>query len=190
MPHDREVDVPRETPKSPSSERRHTRQNDDKQDKNTDDPSHQLDFLQLRQPTSLGHCTMNSNITDFLSFNCRKIFIRGLMLDCRIGAYEQEKHQTQKVVFECDVWVPLLDSTSLSDELNDVLNYDQIVSAISEIAHSAHFNLQETLVDAIADKLITLPKVQQLRVSTAKTEAYEHVDTVGIEVWRRRSPLS
>ncbi len=132
----------------------------------------------------------NSHITDFLTFQCRKIFVRGLVLDCRIGAYEHEKHRTQKVTFECDVWIPLQDSTSSCDELQDVLNYDLIVGTISDIAQSAHFNLQETLVDAIADKLATLPGVQLLRVSSAKTEAYEHVDAVGIEVWRRRPSLS
>ena len=112
------------------------------------------------------------------------------MLDCHIGAYEHEKHCTQKVTFECDVWIPLQDSTSSSDELQDVLNYDLIVGTISDIAQSAHFNLQETLVDAIADKLATLPGVQLLRVSSAKTEAYEYVDAVGIEVWRRRPSLT
>ena len=112
------------------------------------------------------------------------------MLDCHIGAYEHEKHCTQKVTFECDVWIPLQDSTSNCDELQDVLNYDLIVGTISDIAQSAHFNLQETLVDALADKLATLPGVQLLRVSSAKTEAYEHVDAVGIEVWRRRPSLS
>ena len=103
---------------------------------------------------------MNSHITDFLTFQCRKIFVRGLVLDCRIGAYEHEKHRTQKVAFECDVWIPLQDSTSNCDELQDVLNYDLIAG------------------------------VQVLRVSSAKTEAYEHVDAVGIEVWRRRPSLS
>ena len=132
---------------------------------------------------------MNSHITDFLTFQCRKIFVRGLVLDCHIGAYEHEKHRTQKVTFECDVWIPLQDSTSSCDELQDVLNYDLIVGTISDIAQSAHFNLQETLVDALADKLATLPGVQLLRVSSAKTEAYEYVDAVGIEVWRRRPSL-
>jgi dihydroneopterin aldolase len=190
MAHERKVDVPGKAPKPPSPERRHTRKHDDKQDKNTDDPSHQLDSLALQQPTNFGHYAMNSNITDFLTFNCRKIAVRSFVLDCRIGAYEHEKHQAQRVVFECDVWVPLLNSTSLSDDLHDVLNYDQIVSTISEIALSAHFNLQETLVDAIADKLIALPNVQQLRVSTAKLEPYKGVAAVGIEVWRRCSSLS
>ena len=88
---------------------------------------------------------MNSHITDFLTFQCRKIFVRGLVLDCHIGAYEHEKHRTQKVTFECDVWIPLQDSTSSC--------------------------------------------VQLLRGSSAKTEAYEHVDAVGIEVWRRRPSL-
>ena len=66
-----------------------------------------------------------------------------------------------------------------------MLNYDLIVSAIRTISLSTHFNLQETLIDQIADRLVSLPGIVLLRLSSAKTEAYSDVDAVGIEVWRK-----
>ena len=57
---------------------------------------------------------------------------------------------------------------------------------MTEIALAQHYNLQETLVDTIADKLINLPGIQLLRLTSAKTEAYDNVKAVGIEVWRRK----
>lgn len=124
---------------------------------------------------------------EFLRFHCRKIFVRNLSLNCQIGVYETEIGRSQQVLFDCDVWLPLEQSSSSDDDLNDVLNYDLIVSAIRSIALSAHFNLQETLVDRIADRLAELPGIVLLRLSSAKTEAYTDTDAVGVEVWRRGS---
>lgn len=123
--------------------------------------------------------------THFLAFHCRKIFIQNLSLDCRIGAYDSEKLHPQQVLFNCEIWITLQASTSMEDELGDVLNYDRIVNTITEIASVKHYNLQETLVDTIADQLVSLPGVALLRLTSAKTEAYPNVQAVGIEVWRQ-----
>ncbi len=125
----------------------------------------------------------------FLKTQCRKIFIRNFCLPCLIGAYESEKNRTQKVRFNCDVWISLSSSTSSTDNLDDVLNYDLIVETIRRISQSGHFNLQETLVDTIADALMTLPGIVQLRLSSSKLEAYEDIDEAGIEIWRLSSSL-
>lgn len=130
--------------------------------------------------------TLNPQPYDSLTFSCRKIFIHQLKLDCWIGAYAHEKQHPQQVLFDCEVWISLQDSTSSSDDLSDVLNYDVLVNQMTEIALAQHYNLQETLVDTIADKLINLPGIQLLRLTSAKTEAYDNVQAVGIEVWRRK----
>lgn len=122
---------------------------------------------------------------DDLRFTCRKIFIRDFTLDCNIGVYDHEKGRTQKVVFDCDVWVPLAETPSTSDALCDVLDYDSIVSAISRTALSRHFELQESLVDQAADEVASLPGVVQVRLSSRKIEAYPNIKGVGIEVYRR-----
>lgn len=125
--------------------------------------------------------------THFLAFHCRKIFIQNLSIDCRIGAYDSEKLRPQQVLFNCELWITLEASTSTEDELGDVLNYDRIVTTITEIATAKHYNLQETLVDTIADQLSVLPGVTLLRLTSAKTKAYPNVQAVGIEVWRHGS---
>ena len=126
----------------------------------------------------------------FLKNKCRKLFIRNFRIPCHIGVYDSDKKHTQTVIFNCDIWIPLSASTSQSDNIEDVLNYDLIVTTIQQIAQSMHFNLQETLVDTIADKLMTLPGVISLRLSSSKPEAYDNIDEAGIEIWRIRSSLT
>ena len=62
-------------------------------------------------------------------------------------------------------------------------------SVSTSLSHHATFHVLANTRTRLLDKLATLPGVQLLRVSSAKTEAYEHVDAVGIEVWRRRPSL-
>lgn len=119
-----------------------------------------------------------------LRFSCRRIFIRGLKLSCRIGAYDSERTKPQPVLVDCDLWVRLSASTSARDDLSDVLNYDLAVAAIRQSASGEHIDLQETLVDRMTKTLAHLPGVELVRVATAKPQAYEDADAVGIESWR------
>ena len=114
-----------------------------------------------------------------LRFTCRRIFIRGLKLSCRIGAYDNERTKPQTVLVDCDLWVRLSQSTSVRDNLADVLNYDLAVDAIRKTASGEHIDLQETLVDRMTKTLAEL-----VRVATAKPEAYADADAVGVESWR------
>ena len=68
-----------------------------------------------------------------------------------------------------------------------MLNYDVIHDGIVALAGSRHFNLQETLVEAILDLCLAQPQVAEARVSTEKPDVYGDC-RVGYEAVRRRSP--
>ena len=118
-----------------------------------------------------------------LRFSCRRIFLKNLRLACRIGAYETERSAPQSV------WVRFSASSSQRDALEDVLNYDLAVEIFREESSRGHIDLQETLVDRIAERLSNLPGVELIRISSEKTEAYDDADAIGVEVWRSGSPL-
>src|SRR5262249_59385286 len=71
------------------------------------------------------------------------------------------------------------------DRIANVLNYDTVHDAIVALAGSRHFNLQETLVDAILDLCLAQPGVIEARVSTEKPDVYRDC-RVGYEAVRRR----
>lgn len=114
---------------------------------------------------------------------------KNLRLTCRIGAYETERSASQSVVFNADIWVRFSASSSQRDALEDVLNYDLAVEIFREESSRGHIDLQETLVDRIAERLSNLPGVELIRISSEKTEAYDDADAIGVEVWRSGSPL-
>lgn len=115
----------------------------------------------------------------------RRIFIRDFRLQVSIGIHDFEKDGPQTVVVNVDL---LLDSAEAAhgDRIANVLNYDVVHDGIVALAKSRHFNLQETLVEAILDLCLAQPGVIEARVSTEKPDVYKDC-RVGYEAVRRRA---
>jgi dihydroneopterin aldolase len=117
--------------------------------------------------------------------NCR-IFIRDFRLPVFIGIHDFEKKAPQTVVVNVDLLLAPADKAH-NDRIANVLNYDLVHDGIMQLAKSRHFNLQESLVDAILDFCMQQPGVIEARVSTEKPDVY--IDCrVGYEAVRRRIP--
>ncbi len=116
----------------------------------------------------------------------RRIFIRDLRLQVSIGIYDFELEKPQAVVINVDLLLAEPERAA-DDSIANVLNYDIVHDGIVAIAGGRHFNLQETLVEAILDLCLAQPQVSEARVSTEKPDVYKDC-RVGYEAVRRRSP--
>ncbi len=116
--------------------------------------------------------------------DCRRIFLREVVVDANIGIHAFEKEGTQKLVINIDLFVPLALSTPKHDKIHEVLDYDFVRSTVRKRIDEGHINLQETLVDDLARALLAHPSVRAARVSSEKPDVYDDVDAVGIEVFR------
>lgn len=114
----------------------------------------------------------------------RRIFIRDFRLQVSIGIHDFEKEGPQTVVVNVDL---LLEPAAGAhgDRIANVLNYDVVHDGIVTLAKSRHFNLQETLVEAVLDLCLSQPGVVEARVSTEKPDVYKDC-RVGYEAVRRR----
>src|SRR6187551_3049205 len=77
-----------------------------------------------------------------------KIGVRGLVLDCQIGVFEDEKGITQRVRFTAEVSIYPAPRPH-TDDIEDAVSYDYIVEAISKVTSAGHINLLETLAERI-----------------------------------------
>lgn len=116
--------------------------------------------------------------------DCRRIFLNDFSIDASIGFHDFEKQARQRILISVDLFVPIAQSTSSRDEVDDVLDYDFIRQQVARIAQSRHFNLQETLIDEIAALCLAQPLVRAVRVESQKPDVYPDCKTVGIEVFR------
>lgn len=115
----------------------------------------------------------------------RRIFIRDFRLQVSIGIHDFEKDGPQTVVVNVDLLLGAADNAH-NDRIGNVLNYDLVHDGITTLAKSRHFNLQETLVEAILDLCLAQPGVIEARVSTEKPDVYKDC-RVGYEAVRRRA---
>ena len=108
------------------------------------------------------------------------ISVDDLVLDARIGVYDDEKQGTQRVRFSVAAKIHAAPHTS-------TISYDFIIDGIREIVASRHFNLVETLVEAIASHCLTDQRVAEIRVRAEKLDRLPG-GRLGVEITRRQSP--
>ncbi len=111
------------------------------------------------------------------------IFLRELKVETLIGVYEWEKRVPQTLQIDLDIAVP--DSRAAhTDNIDDALNYADVVRDIQAALASRHFNLIETLAETIAQMLLNDFKSPWVKVSVAKLQAIRGSKMVGISIER------
>lgn len=125
---------------------------------------------------------MKSGLFDPRLADCRRLFVRNLVIDANIGIHAVEKEGAQRLALDVDLYVPLAVSTPRHDRIHEVVDYDFIRLTVRHRIEQGHINLQETLVDDIARTLLAHPAVRAVRVASSKPDVYSDVEAVGIEV--------
>jgi dihydroneopterin aldolase len=120
--------------------------------------------------------------------DCRRLFLLDYEVWINIGVHDFEKRGEQRVLINVDIYVPLAESTPTLDELDEVVDYDFIRRSIAERISRGHVHLQETLCDDVSELMLAHPKVRAVRVSTQKPDVYPDCRSVGVEVFRMKSP--
>ncbi|MBM3584120.1 MAG: dihydroneopterin aldolase [Alphaproteobacteria bacterium] len=114
-----------------------------------------------------------------------RVFVRGLMLSCFIGAHPHERLAPQRV--RVDIELAVAARPPEDDTLVDVVDYERVVNAVRRIAAEGHINLVETLAERIAASCLGDGRVVEARVRVAKPDVFDDVDEVGVEVVRGHS---
>jgi dihydroneopterin aldolase len=114
---------------------------------------------------------------------CRRVFLRQFDVEVRIGIHDFERARPQRLLIDVDLFVPLSSSTSLRDDLAEVVDYDFVRGLIRERIERGHINLQETLCDQLLAALLAHPSVVAARVATQKPDVYPDCAGVGVEVF-------
>jgi dihydroneopterin aldolase len=125
-------------------------------------------------------------MTDPLLADCRRIFLRSLMRRVRIGIHDFERAAAQRILFDIDLYVPLIQTTPQRDRIDEVVDYDFVRNEVSRITERGHIDLQETLCDAVLAALLAHPLVVAARVSTRKPDVYDDCDAVGVEAFKAK----
>ncbi len=114
----------------------------------------------------------------------RRLFLRRHEVRVRIGVHAFEKSAAQRMWIDVDLYVPYAASTPRQDRIDEVVDYDFVRAVIAERIQQGHIELQETLCDDLAQRLLQHPGVRAVRLSTCKPDVYPDCEAVGVEVFR------
>lgn len=98
------------------------------------------------------------------------IQVSGIRAYGYVGYLPEERVLGQWFEVDLTLWVDL-DPAGKSDDIADTLDYREAIALVKEQITTAKFHLVEKLVNAIANKLLNLDKVNQVRVRLSKPAA-------------------
>ncbi|MCU0838711.1 MAG: dihydroneopterin aldolase [Rhodospirillales bacterium] len=112
----------------------------------------------------------------------RHVFIRDLVLSCRIGVHRHEHGSSQRVRINLDLAVG--DERALHDDLANVVCYERIADGVRELIGGRHIRLVETLAEEIAAFCLVDRRVRSARVRVEKLDVFRDAGSVGVEIER------
>lgn len=115
----------------------------------------------------------------------RKIFFRDMELQAHIGVHASEQGRSQNILVNVTLYIAP-GTRPQKDSIDEVFDYDQVRTAVHRLIDGRHINLQETLVEEIADLCFAFDTIAGVRVSSEKTDVYDDCTGVGCETVRLR----
>ena len=116
----------------------------------------------------------------------KKILIKELILNLKLGYYDFEKKETQKVKFGLEIDYEDKKPTNDKD-IKSIVNYGQVVKLITKLAKNKHYNFLETLAEDVFDVLFKDKRIGKIMLQIEKLEIIKECASVGIQITKKRS---
>ena len=110
-----------------------------------------------------------------------RILLESLEVMTDIGFHDFEVGTPQRLLITVELWLDYHDAPA-DDDPAGAWNYDMLRSEIIRIASDGRYNLQETLVHAIFDRVAAARGVAALRIKSMKPDVYGDATGIGVEI--------
>lgn len=111
------------------------------------------------------------------------IFLRDLEINTRIGIFEWEKRIKQKVRIDLEMATDIAKAAA-SDAIEDTLDYKAVSQRVVQFVEDSRYELVETLIEKVAEILLTEFNIPWVRVTLSKPGAIRGSRDVGITIER------
>ena len=116
----------------------------------------------------------------------KKILINELILDLKLGYYDFEKKQSQKIKFSLEI--DYEDKKPTNDrDIKSIVNYGTVVKLITKLVKKKHYNFLESLAEAVFDELFKDKRIGKIMLKIEKLEILKDCSSVGIQITKKRS---
>ncbi|MEZ5778271.1 MAG: dihydroneopterin aldolase [Paracoccaceae bacterium] len=118
-----------------------------------------------------------------LSDPADRISLRDYVTEADIGAFQEERGQSQRLRF--NVVVELGRREAAEDDVDRILSYDRIISAIGAELAAERVDLLETLADRICRRILLEPQTARVFLRVEKLDRVP--GALGVEIVRSRA---
>ena len=116
----------------------------------------------------------------------KKVLIKELTLNIKLGYFDIEKKNPQKVKFSLEA--NYKDKKPTNDrDLKSIVNYDKLVRLIKKLVKNKHYNFLETLAEDIFDEIFKDRRIDKIVLKIEKLEIMKDCSSVGIQISKKRS---
>jgi len=120
-------------------------------------------------------------VPDHLKVQQSRILLDSLEVMTDIGFHEFEVGTPQRLLITVELWLEEMEPPADDDHLS-AWNYDYLKTEVIRLAQERRYNLQETLVHAIFQRVAAYRGVNALRVKSVKPDIYPDAKGVGVEI--------
>ena len=115
----------------------------------------------------------------------KKVLIKELILNLKLGYYDFEKEKPQKVKFSLEI--DYKDKKPSNDkDLKSIVNYSKVVRLIKKLVKNKHYNFLETLAEDVFDELFKNKRIEKINLKIEKLEIMKDCSSVGIQISKKR----
>ena len=116
----------------------------------------------------------------------KKVLIKELILNLKLGYYDFEKEKNQKVKFSLEI--DYRDKKPSNDkDLKSIVNYAKIVKLIKKLVKNKHYNFLESLAEDVFDEIFKDKRIDKITLQIEKLEIMKDCSSVGIQISKKRS---
>ena len=115
----------------------------------------------------------------------KKVLIKDLILNLKLGYYDFEKENPQKIKFSLEI--DYKDKKPSNDkDLKSIVNYSKVVRLIKKLVKNKHYNFLETLAEDVFDELFKDKRIEKINLKIEKLEIMKDCSSVGIQISKKR----
>ena len=111
----------------------------------------------------------------------QRVLIDAIEVMADIGFHDFEVGVPQRLLVSVELWIDP-PAAPPGDDPGHAWDYDVVVQAVRELSTARRYNLQETLVHAIFERIASLHGIAALKVMSSKPDVYPDARGVGIEI--------
>ena len=120
-------------------------------------------------------------VPDQLKVRQGRIILDSLEVMADIGFHEFEIGSPQRLLITIELWLEDFGAPE-GDEAVYAWNYDYLKQEVVRIAQDRRYNLQETLVHTLFQRIAAYRGVKAIRIKSMKPDVYPEANGVGVEV--------